>query len=114
MDLVIDRTKWLRGGKEDSLLLSADSGKMCCLGFLARQCGYSAKDIRGFATPSSMGKTSKLIPGLVKTEWGGVHNTPLCYRLIDINDNLKLSDSQREKRLTRWFKHLKVDVSFVD
>lgn len=116
LKLIIERSKWLRGGNgEDSLLRSPESGKMCCLGFLALQCGYSTKDINGIATPESIGKKSKFIPGLVEyNHYNTLGNTNLCNKLMYINDAYRITESQREKRLTTWFKYLEVDVSFVD
>lgn len=115
LKLIIKRSKWLRGEtEEDSQLLSPNTGKMCCLGFLARQCGYTAKDIKGILTPEDVANTSKFIPRLIKVNEGVFNNTKLCNTFMDINDASEITDYQREKRLIKWFKHLKVDASFVD
>jgi hypothetical protein len=50
--LTIERSKWRRGGDSDELVskygltyLLNDEGFMCCLGFDAVACGFSAADI---------------------------------------------------------------------
>lgn len=45
MQLVIDRTKWARGGINGSSMLLNDEGNMCCLGFAAIAVGLSEDDI---------------------------------------------------------------------
>ena len=45
----VNRRSWLRGTGEGMLL--DDQNKKCCLGFYARECGLSAKDIRGLEAP---------------------------------------------------------------
>ena len=50
--LVIDRSRWARGGiNGDPRLLNKD-GCMCCLGFLALACGIPEDDIRDKGEPS--------------------------------------------------------------
>lgn len=44
MELVIDRSKWVRGPNGHSCLLN-DDGKMCCLGFLALADGMLPEEI---------------------------------------------------------------------
>ena len=55
MKLIIDRQNWIRGGR-DSLLRRGSDNKMCCLGFLAKACGFSDNDITGVPTPSHLFK----------------------------------------------------------
>ncbi len=49
--VVVDRKTWLRGeGPSKSALLRED-GKMCCLGFASRVCGYTTEQIFEKKTP---------------------------------------------------------------
>lgn len=63
---VIDRKRWLRGGKNgagrlaDSRLRSK-SGQMCCLGFYLEACG--AKSLTNVATPE---ECKRGLPGQAK------------------------------------------------
>lgn len=59
MNLVIDRKRWLRGGRtgdgercNGSVLLS-NQGHMCCLGFLAKACGAHDRQILRACSPIS-------------------------------------------------------------
>lgn len=127
--LVIDRAKWINGtvtksvqrldeaGRyaEDSYVDSAlqvdegtntVKGKMCCLGFYAKQiCGLRKADILGVSMPdecSAWPSTDKLSSHKVGKPFA---NT---------NDDEKLSPKVREARLTKRFKKvLEVRVKFV-
>lgn len=51
--LIIDRSKWNTGYRlENESFLLSSNGNMCCLGFLARQCGASDSQMRLEAYPN--------------------------------------------------------------
>lgn len=114
MKFVISRSKWLRGSKKNSVLLD-NTGKMCCLGFYATSLGVSEADIAGKATPESA----------YTVEWPEWVRTYACssdrrsfdsdsiLEIIDTNDSPDLTDSQRERRLTRHFARQGIKVRFV-
>ncbi len=88
---------------------------MCCLGFLARQCGYKAKDITGLKAPHQLTDAylgvDKWPRGLVNKK---SHVTTVTgYKLMDRNDCDNLSDKKREAAIRKLFKKLKVTVQFV-
>lgn len=64
MKLIIDRSKWLRGTGDGTLL--DHEGKMCCLGFFARACGYNDDQIVAHADPTQMMSETALYSGKSK------------------------------------------------
>jgi len=111
MDLVIERSGWLRGGAElISTLLSPATGRMCCLGFYALAYGYKREDIRGRTTPNSL-DNPLMFPSTIITERG---DSAQCGKLMKVNDDPELLAPQREQQLTTLFKEINVNVTFID
>lgn len=120
--LVIDRSKWAcgrPGPNEDGNRLLNKNG-MCCLGFYARQAGYSAKTIRGLAMPTSIlnyAMTEKKV-ALAKKRFDKLidknnNNSVLADKLASINDSDKHSSKQREVKVAAIFKKLGTRVVFT-
>jgi hypothetical protein len=132
LNLVIDRAKWERGQGNGALLRD---GKMCCLGFLARECGLGAKTISGVGVPSDFsrydGGTDTTIPRKVRRHqeiWNAVLGkikprlpftdarakaTDVEDVLVMINDEAAMTDARRERFLTKEFAKIGVKVTFV-
>lgn len=108
--LVIDRRTWYRG-KPESMLRSRTTGKMCCLGFRAIQCGYTVDQVTGRGTPFSLSKMTNL-----RSEFGdmanNIGNSDLACAAMDINDALHIDETEREKRLTELFGKAGITVVF--
>ena len=101
--VVVDRKKWYRGEREDSMLLLTN-GKMCCIGFLARVLKYKPKDIRDIATLEGTAQTT------IQEQFIGANEGNLG-RAYEINDDSTISDSVREKELKQIGK--KMGVRFI-
>jgi hypothetical protein len=131
MDLVIDRAKWGRGQGNGALLRD---GKMCCLGFLARECGLGAKTISGVGVPSDFSRCDddgNGVPRKVRRHqevWNAVLGkikprlpftdarakaTDVEDVLVMINDEAAMTDARRERLLTKEFAKIGVKVTFV-
>lgn len=125
--LVITRSKWFRGkmdgrsslliDPEDSYSITENVGKMCCLGFYGRQiCGLNLKDLRGQGTPEDVKKWPSDDPLVIKpTSQQGYPYTldsTICHEMVKTNDNKKITEKQREARLTKLFKKIGVNVTF--
>jgi hypothetical protein len=109
--LKIDRSQWLRGETEDnSCLLRNGDKKMCCLGFLALQCGYTPADILDKENPAGVDSTSMFPTSIVKSNL----DTPICKRLMVINDDVNLDEPTRELELKRLFKKAGYLAQFID
>jgi len=115
MKFTVERNKWLRGqGAAQSDLLNS-AGKMCCLGFYSLACGLRYENILHVTSPASIddslltGELSKL----VELSSDGYVNTPDCLRLMIINDDVELTDNQREARLKILFTKLNIEVEFL-
>jgi hypothetical protein len=118
MELIIDRSKWIRGAaSDDTWLLRARDGHMCCLGFYALACGLTEDQIRN-------------VPGPLDAFPNGISsddndncfiNTPGEWllsdidraRLISYNDDSHVSDQEREEKITKIFAKHGVTVKFV-
>jgi hypothetical protein len=112
--LTIKRKKWLHGeGTSDSGLLRESDGKMCCLGFLARQRGARNKYILGVRTPCELtSRGHQQLKNLVVDAYDEKH-TKIGDKLMERNDEEYMTDAKREKLLTTLFKRIKVRVKFV-
>ena len=107
MKLIIKRSKWCRGNKNlstegDSMLLT-DEGTMCCLGFLALECGLARDEIENVSEP-------KELSGAAKQKWP--KHTDLVSQLIIANDATRLSEVARENKIKRLMAQAGVEVIF--
>lgn len=108
-EFVVQRSKWLRG-QDDGALLLDKHGSMCCLGFVAKQCGAADGHLRGRATPScvawsdhgavAMEALNGVLTQPIYDDW---EDTALSADAIPINDDPTLVDSEREAKLTALF-----------
>ena len=111
MELMIDRLRWLRGETDkDSYLLRASDNKMCCLGFLALQCGYTLEDITDSETPLLADGNNKFPDSIVEDD----EHTEVCCALMRINDDGKLKEYEREPKLKTLFKQADILVKFIN
>ena len=111
---VVERSRWLRGSPAGTLL--DEEGKMCCLGFYARACGFSEEDIKGIPSPFSLVYTKK-IPWetkLLKDAATNLCSSEACRDAIRTNDNECLRDPEREADLIDTFNSIGVTLTFVD
>lgn len=124
--LVIDRTKWRRGGDAPSLArerggtyLLNDINLMCCLGFDALACGISRDAIFERADPAEIVANSpdcapdSYAETRIASREGG--NSNAVTDAITVNDMPGLTDAQREAKLVPLLKQLGWDaVEFVN
>jgi hypothetical protein len=125
MELIIDRSKWLRGeGFYESYLLRPRDGKMCCLGFYSLACGLKEEQIRNVKSPRSLVSGDPSGANLLNDTCGSwliyednvrtVYHSLDTAELMDHNDTRGESDSEREKWITKIFAKHGVTVRFVD
>lgn len=120
----VNRKKWARGGKngiEHGNYLLNNRGTMCCLGFLAKACGYESKTIKGKSMPEQVvySVKSDLFPtGLVKDVKPldlydmPKRDTRQCGRIASCNDKEAITDEVREARLKKLFATINIEVEF--
>lgn len=108
--LVINRLKWLRGeGADVSYLLRASDGKMCCLGFHARQIAkLPAKEISGACNPLE-----------AQGSWFYDDRNGNFSRdardLMQLNDAILYeSEAEREAAITAIFLKHNIEVEFIN
>lgn len=130
MELVIDRTKWRRGGSKrdftdgETALLN-NQGMMCCLGSACIASGLSRGQILGEPEPWSVGNLLKhrdkfgLIVDVTNlvTDEDYSHNynhSELTTRAMCINDDECLSEEMREEKLISLFAANNIALSFIN
>ena len=83
--LVIDRSKWLRGGSQSRLL--NESGSMCCLGFYCAAAGVPTVDMLNVPIPLDLPKSERVkVEELFETRSEIKRSTDACFNAIQIND----------------------------
>ena len=116
-DVTVNKKRWYRGqGSEESALLCTGPGaskKMCCIGFLARACGLSAKAIRGVSTVGDLEVMARLTKAPLLM---GIQHTKEESLLdaYNINDSVDMTDVVRMAKLKTIGKRLGVNFIFVD
>lgn len=130
MNFTIDRSKWARG-TNDAKLVASEDGKMCCLGFFYLACGVARASIIDLGEPHEPFDNDldlplpKLAAFLVEESedddeecWGAPGRSYACSDagadLIYANDDLDLTEVERERRIAMLFAGQGVDVAFVD
>lgn len=116
MKLVIDRSKWIRGQGDMVSALLTSEGKMCCLGFFAKECGLTDNQIHCKPAPANVGKIDKEIwdKNMLRNDlpYDTAHS-PVAMELMTINDSKSLPETEREKDIAKLFATFGVEVEFV-
>jgi len=130
MQFTVKRSEWYRGqGYTGSRLLREQDRKRCCLGFLGRACGIGDNEMLDVTNPwgtkGDPGQSGTWHPGLfladVLRHFPDI-DLPLTNTMPDImatlfvvvNDSPDLDGVTREETLTRLFRHIGIEVEFVD
>lgn len=114
--LTIDRSRWSRGDLNGVSRMRNSRGSMCCLGFLARACGYSDTEITGLPDPRAVVRNTSLnlFPvGMVLVDPDPV-NSAAVSAMIEDNDSVTLTEDKRETRIQQKMAEFGVAVTFVD
>jgi len=128
MKFTVDRSKWYRGkGESQSALLRSDDQR-CCIGFVGQQCGvpdihmlnYSSildievlNSIRLFPAwmqekePVNIEELRRIYPDMPEHQ----SRIRLAYC---VNDDLSLSDEQREEKLKQIFAAAGDEIEFIN
>jgi hypothetical protein len=104
--LTIQRSKWRRGGGDDSkhpagpTRLLNEKGFMCCLGFDALACGVPAEEIHDVGEPEEIGNLETFgdyytESRFTEDQWGAVQKEAIR-RAIKHNDADELGGAARE------------------
>lgn len=112
--LVIERSRWQRGDKHKAALLTGE-GTMCCLGFLAVDCGATPGDILDETTPEIVPNIAWPEDVIEENEAAGrFHDSRWTCKAIDINDSPTLSEEYRERDLAEHFAKIGYELEFVE
>lgn len=118
--LVIDRSKWARGGVNGDAMLLNSQGNMCCLGFACLAVGLSTHDISGHGVPEDLAYSLTVDddPGVGRIFLSEDHEDKWrdnvhVDKAVGINDNVEITDADREELLKPVLAQLGFDVEFV-
>ena len=115
MKCTVIRDWWLRGGSyEGSSLLSAKTGKMCCLGFWGLGCGVDPQKLVGSYSPSDLGEQDRNLFGLGFQIEDEFNANRLCMLMMETNDDPDITDEEREEMLIKLFTKAGHEIEFVD
>ena len=116
-EFTVSRKNWLRGDEDNSMLRDR-SGKMCCMGFYAKACGYTDDEIRNEGDLGALALEADDSLHGIKDQLLKFHKSILTGEngqgVYAINDSDNINDATRESLLkARLAKH-GVTVHFVD
>lgn len=114
IDVVIDRSRWLRGeGSNQSYLLRKDDQKMCCVGFLCQALGYEPGEIEGLVEMRELdcSDQDKLQDSLYCLGIGS-YGDSILGSLYVVNDQHDLPN--REQEIISLGQQLNVNFTFVN
>jgi hypothetical protein len=110
MKFIVDRKTWYRGkGIKDSRLLRED-GKMCCIGFVGKQCGVPDTDLLGIGNVTVGLQGHGLFPAWVRNTLTSIS----IRNAYSTNDSEDLTDSEREAQLKEIFLREGDEIEFQD
>jgi hypothetical protein len=115
----VKRSSWARGRNGITLLLSDISNTRCCLGFYAQACGIPDEKLLNKGTPGMVIESNNIEwdSDLIDTthqRYSGI-DSEITMKLMSINDDNKLTETERESMLTQMFRdRMGVEVEFID
>lgn len=117
MHFIIEKSKWLRCPKQDHQMKESGlliNGKMCCLGFCAKQLGVPDEELSKTYFPNAITLPiyKALLVGYFVNK-SNKRNNKLSLRAADINDNHKTNDEVKIKQLTELFEANGHTIEFV-
>lgn len=111
--IVVDRERWLTPDvEEESYLCSPDSGRMCCLGFACEQAGVSESYMEGRKMPPDLFYDGFKVEQLVTVD--GRNSSEFARLAADINDDINISNEEREEQLKRLFSRYGYELVFIN
>lgn len=116
-EFTVDRSKWLRGEDDESMLLRKCDNKMCCLGFFALACGLTRDEISGKSTPSSLAIRNIKLPSTMQfllDEENQSIDSRLGNSMMATNDSKNINDDERERQLKLLFEQVGIEILFED
>lgn len=109
MKLIIYRDKWLRGeGTDTSCLLRSFDQKQCCIGFLCEALGVPREELVKYLASQSLARKFPSLPN-----WLTNIGSSDLFAAYNANDDVLLSDEDRENRITKIFARHGIEVDFV-
>jgi hypothetical protein len=112
MKFTVDRKTWFHGRGTGAFLLYYD-GKRCCIGFVAQQCGITNEDILMIGTISSINSQENIrkVPQWMQAD--NVESSGGINEAYNINDDILISDDEREMKLKALFLKNGDEIEFI-
>ena len=110
--LKINYRKWLHGQRGGLSCLLNDKGKMCCLGFECVARGLDSNEIKNKSTPESVVSNMYDVDILSMThDHADTHSVGMA---VEINDDNRINDKTRIKKLKKLFRRRGIKLSFTN
>jgi hypothetical protein len=115
MKFIVDRKTWFRGqGPRDSRLLK-EGGERCCIGFVGQQCGIKNEDLMGEHVVHQVPERHKFPRWMTIVVHVGLQlEDSDIYQAYKTNDNLKITDVEREAQLKDIFRRNGDEIEFIN
>lgn len=122
MKFTVKRLNWNRGNNNlASFNLLNKNRTRCCLGFLGKTCGIPDEELRGASYPDEIPSTNWPVElsnkNVVSDLNSDINNSYVfnnSHAIAVTNDDSNISDSVREKILTKQFAAIGIEVTFED
>lgn len=112
--LFVNRAKWGFGSSGGKLLRY--DGKMCCLGFSAKKCNYSDKEILNRDMPSDLHQKGLMCSLTKRNAFGNLVDEKIAEELSEVNDAISgpyRTSEAKERRIKQLFAKLGTKVTFT-
>lgn len=116
MKFTIDRSKWIRGKDRGmSYLLRPADGKRCCVGFYLQACGLTDEQLSNRCYADSYDQNLRKDDLPAGTEWLHISRSKEGGDSVYyVNDDMELTETEREERIAARFAREGHEVEFVD
>lgn len=115
--LVIKRSEWTGVNPLAGSALLTGSGKKCCLGFYALECGAPAEKIAGFGWINRIRVDNEdyVAAAVYNKELNTIKLSPTFEKMAaDINDDPNMPLNEKEAKIIELFKTVNCEVTFCD
>ena len=109
-EFTVHRASWSRG-EDPPALHDPKTDTFCVLGFIARQCGITKKELAGLTHLHQLRTESQAkLPRALRPK--DDDENPCASEGAGINDDTNLGPDERERRLREWARKLNIALLF--
>ena len=116
LSFIVKRPLWYRGQHFHASALVRADNRMCCVGFLGLACGLSARSMLNIPTAHRVESPTEQAkwPAAFQQSEAPVYGLTSVAEIYQVNDSPRLSEEEREAKLTTLFDKLNITITFED